>query len=443
MKLEKFSFGMGDRFAHQGEAQLKAVLKAKEQGVDITPVWNKSNREHKTVKTHPSELRVEADSAVKALGWTGSYRVDADHITIATVNDFIESSDFFTLDVADYIGKPAPESEINAFIERRKKYIGQLSIPGINEKFEITEDKLHDIANKFLLATIEAGKLYKHVASIKGEDNFIAEVSMDEVNDPQTPVELFFILSALADNKIKAQTIAPKFTGRFNKGVDYVGNLQQFAKEFEEDILVIKQAIKEFGLPENLKLSVHSGSDKFSLYTPISGLIKKYDTGIHLKTAGTTWLEEMIGLAEAGNEALELAKEIYANALGRFDELCGPYATVIDVKESRLPSTEEVNKWSGEKFANTLRHNQQHPDFNPDFRQMLHVAYKVAGENGDRYYAALKKYKDIVAANVTANLYERHIVPLFLSEKKIYSEFQYMNDTVYEAASGLFTKGNR
>lgn len=415
MKLEKYSFGMGDRFAHQGEAQLKAVIKAKEQGADITPIWNKSNREHKTVKTDPSELRAEADAAVKALGWSGPYRVDADHITLATVDGFIEHSDFFTLDVADYIGKPAPEDEINAFVERRKKYIGSLSIPGIDEQFEITEDKLRDIANKFLLAAMEAGKLYRHIAAGKGEDNFIAEVSMDEVNDPQTPVELFFILSALADNNIKAQTIAPKFTGRFNKGVDYVGDLQQFAKEFEEDILVIKQAIKEFGLPENLKLSVHSGSDKFSIYKPISQLIKKYDTGIHLKTAGTTWLEEMIGLAEAGNEALELAKEIYANALGRFDELCVPYATVIDVKESRLPTAEEVNGWSGDKFANSLRHNQQHPDFNPDFRQMLHVAYKVAGENGDRYYAALKKYKDIVGANVTQNLYERHIVPLFLS----------------------------
>lgn len=415
MKLEKFSFGMGDRFAHQGEAQLKAVIKAKEQGVGITPVWNKSNREHKTVKTHPADLRAEADAAVKALGWTCSYRVDADHITLATVDDFIETADFFTLDVADYIGKPAPENEIAGFIQRHKKYIGSLSVPGIDEEFDITENKLLDIANKFLLAAIEAGKLYKHIAATKGEDNFIAEVSMDEVNDPQTPVELFFILSALAENGLKAQTIAPKFTGRFNKGVDYVGDLQQFAKEFEEDILVIKQAIKEFGLPENLKLSVHSGSDKFSLYQPINMLMKKYDTGIHLKTAGTTWLEEMIGLAEAGNEALELAKEIYANALGRFDELCVPYATVIDVKESRLPAAEEVNTWSGEKFANTLRHNQQHPDFNPDFRQMLHVAYKIAGEEGSRYYPALKKYKDIVAANVTENLYERHIVPLFLS----------------------------
>jgi tagaturonate epimerase len=415
MKLENFSFGMGDRFAHQGEAQLAAVLKAKQQGVSITPVWNKSNREHKAVHTAPLALRVEADAAVMALGWSGPYRVDADHITLATVDAFIPCSDFFTLDVADFIGKPAPAKEVEAFIERRKKYVGSLAIPGIDARFEITEAMLRAVADKFLMAAIAAGELYRHIAAAKGEDNFIAEVSMDEVADPQTPVELFFILSALADSGIKAQTIAPKFTGRFNKGVDYVGNLQQFEKEFEEDILVIKHAIKEFGLPENLKLSVHSGSDKFSLYGPISRLVKKHDAGIHLKTAGTTWLEEMIGLAEAGHEALALAKEIYAQALGRFDELCGPYATVIDVDKSRLPAAEVVNSWNGEKFANTLRHNEKHPDFNPAFRQLLHVAYKVAAENSDRYYAALEKYKTIVAAHVTQNLYDRHIVPLFLS----------------------------
>lgn len=415
MKLEKFSFGMGDRFAHQGEAQLKAIIKAKEQGVDITPVWNKSSREHKTIKTKPAELRAEADAAVQALGWKGPYRVDADHITMATVDDFVESSDFFTLDVADYIGKAAPAKDISAFIERRKKYTGTFSIPGIDEVYSIPEDMLQEIAAKFLLAAIEAGKLYKHIADVKGEDNFIAEVSMDEVSDPQTPVELFFILSALADYGVKAQTIAPKFTGRFNKGVDYVGDLQLFVKQFEDDIQVIRFAVQEFGLPENLKLSVHSGSDKFSLYKPIRELIRKHNAGIHLKTAGTTWLEEMIGLAEAGDEALELAKEIYAGALGRFDELCGPYAAVIDVNESRLPSIEEVNEWSGGKFANTLRHIQDNPDFNADFRQLLHVAYKLAGERSERFYAALKKYRDIVAANVTENLYERHIVPLFLS----------------------------
>src|SRR5690606_16217825 len=122
---------------------------------------------------------------------------------------------------------------------------------------------------------------------------------------------LFFILKMIADEKIPVQTIAPKFTGRFNKGVDYVGDVAQFTKEFEQDVLVIEFAISEFGLPDDLKLSVHSGSDKFTIYPIMAEIIKKYDKGIHVKTAGTSWLEEVIGLSISGDEGLDVAKEIY------------------------------------------------------------------------------------------------------------------------------------
>jgi hypothetical protein len=414
MKLGKYSFGTGDRFAHQGEAQLQGSILAKEAGIELTHVWNKSFREHKTVKSDPSSVRKEADDAVKALGWTGQYLVDADHINMNTVDGFVPYSDFFTLDVADYIGKSADEEEITAFVNKYSKFKGNLSIPGIDSPFKIDDAFLKRIASTFLFAALEAGKIYRRIAELKGSEDFIAEVSMDEVENPQTPAELFFILAAIADAGVKAQTIAPKFTGRFNKGVDYVGDVDQFAREFEEDILVIQHAVKEFGLPGNLKLSVHSGSDKFSIYKPIRELTKKYDTGVHVKTAGTTWLEELIGLAEAGDEGLELAKAIYAKALDRFDELTGPYATVIDVQIEGLPTAAEVNGWSGEKYANTLRHNQKHPDFNPQFRQLLHCGYKVAAEYGDTYFNALNKFRDIIAKNVTENIYDRHIKPLFI-----------------------------
>ena len=414
MELGKYSFGTGDRFAHQGEAQLQGSILAKEAGVELTHVWNKSFREHKTVKSDPSSVREEADAAVKALGWKGQYCVDADHINMDTVDAFASCSDFFTLDVADYIGKDVSQAENDKFVSKYSKYIGELSIPGIDTPFQINEDFLKNIASTFLFAAQEAGKIYRRISDLKGNEDFIAEVSMDEVEDPQTPAELFFILAAIADAGIPAQTIAPKFTGRFNKGVDYVGDVDQFAREFEEDILVIQQAIIEFGLPKNLKLSVHSGSDKFSIYKPIRELTKKYDTGVHVKTAGTTWLEELIGLAEAGNEGLELAKAIYAKALSRFDELTGPYATVIDVQIEALPTADDVNDWSGKKFADTLRHDQSNVDFNPQFRQLLHCAYKVASEFGETYFNALDKYKENVAKNVTENIFERHIKPLFI-----------------------------
>ena len=138
---------------------------------------------------------------------------------------------------------------------------------------------------------------------------------MDEVPDPQTPVELFFILRMLASENIPVQTIAPKFSGRFNKGVDYVGNPQDFALEFESDLKVIDFAIKEFGLPENLKMSIHSGSDKFAIYPYIGSVIRKHNKGIHVKTAGTTWLEEVIGLAVSGGEALTLLRKSTLNHL--------------------------------------------------------------------------------------------------------------------------------
>lgn len=413
MKIGKYSFGVGDRFSHEGVAQLKALLKAeKEFGVSFVPVWNKSNREHQIVNTVPMETRREADAAVKALGYTRQYFVDADHINLTNVDKFIDASDFFTIDVADYIGKPASEADVAAFVAANKKYIGHLAIPGI-EPFEVSEAEVREIAGRYLFAVKEAGRIYRHIAEKKGVDNFVTEVSMDEVNDPQTPVEIFFILSALSAEKVPLQTIAPKFTGRFNKGVDYRGDIAQFEKEFGEDLLVIDYAIKEFGLMDNLKLSIHSGSDKFSIYPIMGKLIRKYDKGIHIKTAGTTWLEENIGLAVADPKALELAKKIYVNALGRMEELTVPYATVIDVDVKALPTPEEVSKWDADTYARTMRHNQEDPLYNSSFRQLIHVSYKIAAELGDEYYPALEKHSDVIGEQVIENICERHIKRLF------------------------------
>lgn len=413
MQLGKYSLGIGDRFSHQGIAQLRGIMKANESGLDISPVWNKSNREHIYVHSQPADVRKEADSAVAALGFSGKYFVDADHINLKTVAPFVETADFFTLDVASYIGKESSIEDVRDFVSSCREYLGDLAIPGIGHPFHVTNELLEKIAGKYLAAIHQAFEIYNYLYANKGEAHFITEVSMDEVENPQTPVELFFILKMLADRGVPVQTIAPKFTGRFNKGVDYAGNVDQFAREFEEDVLVIDYAIKEFGLPAELKLSVHSGSDKFTIYPIMAGIIKKYDKGIHVKTAGTTWLEEVIGLALAGGEALDAAKFIYINALGRKDELCAPYADVIDIDDSKLPSTEEVAEWSSEKFANTLRHIPGHPDYNPNLRQLIHVGYKVASEMGTKYTDLLKKHADVVGQCVEENIYDRHLKRLF------------------------------
>ena len=132
MQLPKYSIGIGDRFAHQGAAQLDAIILAARQGVDIAPVWNKSHREHTIVGSRPADVRAEADRAVQARGWTGPYFVDADHISLKTVDAFLDASDFFTLDVADWIGADAGAEAVEQFVAKHESLVGQLTIPGID-----------------------------------------------------------------------------------------------------------------------------------------------------------------------------------------------------------------------------------------------------------------------------------------------------------------------
>lgn len=416
LSLAKYSVGVGDRFAHQAKAQLRACQLAAERGVEVIPVWNKSNREHTIIGSEPESVRRAADAAAKRLGWNKPYHVDADHIRLETVDRFLPACDFYTIDVADAIGQLASPEAVKAFCDRHEDLIGNVKIPGVARPFTLSRENAERIAGKYLKAVQDAGAIYKMIADSKGAGHFITEVSMDETDAPQTPPELLLILAALSDEKVPLQTIAPKFTGRFNKGVDYVGDLKQFEREFTDDLALIAFATRTFGLPANLKLSVHSGSDKFSIYPIMRRAIRDAGAGLHLKTAGTTWLEELIGLAENGGAGLALAKEVYAKALAKKDELCAPYATVIDIDAAKLPSPETVNGWSAEEFTGALRHDQANPAFNASFRQLLHVGFKVAAQMGDRYLKMLEACEEAVARNVTANLYERHIRPLFVTK---------------------------
>lgn len=411
--LAKFTFGVGDRFAHQAAAQLAAFEQARHQGWNVVPVWNKSHREHLTVGSRPQSVLAAAQAAVAAADWRHGFYVDADHINLSTVEPFLDCSDFFTLDVADWIGRRASAQDIDAFVKNHQGLLGEQELPGRSEPVTIDVELLRATAEKYLAAAIEAGNCYRHIHHAKGAVPFVTEVSMDETDVPQTPPELLIILAALADQGVPVQTIAPKFTGRFNKGVDYVGDGEQFAREFRDDLAVIAYAVKHFGLPGDLKLSVHSGSDKFSIYPIIRDALRDSGAGLHLKTAGTTWLEEVIGLAESGRSGLAIAKEIYASAYAQRDKLCAPYATVIDIDPARLPDPDAVQQWSGEQFVAALRHDPACPDFNADLRQLIHVGYKVAAQMGERYTDALKDGREAISRNVTENLYLRHMKPLF------------------------------
>jgi len=413
VKIEKYSFGIGDRFGHQGVAQLKAFVKAEKNGLLISPVWNKSFREHEIIGSNPSDVRDEAMTAVREIGWNTNYYVDADHININNVNSFIKSSDFFTIDITSSIGKIPDEKLLRDFTNDCLQYKKELHIPGTELPYPTDKQLVLGLANKYLMAVKEASDVYSIIEGRKGKDNFIVEISIDETEKAQSPVELFFILKMIGDFNIPVQTIAPKFSGRFNKGIDYIGDTNQFAIEFEEDLLVIDFAIKKFNLPDNLKLSIHSGSDKFSIYPIISKLIKKHNKGIHVKTAGTTWLEELVGLAVSDTKSLNLVKEIYISALNRIEELTLPYSDVIDISKNRLPNANLIKTFTSEQFANAISHEPEHPEYNKDMRQLLHVSYKIAAEMGDKFTLHLKTNKETIGKHVTNNIYDRHFKRLF------------------------------
>ena len=245
--LEKYSLGVGDRFAHQAKPQLAACVLAAQKGTTIVPVWNKSNREHLIVVSEPSGTRAAADRAVEELNWKCSYYLDADHINLSTVDRFLAPCDFFTLDVANLIGHASEASVVDEFLGRHPELIGQIEIPGIAKPVEVTQDQARKVACQYLAAVNGAAAIYRYIEQNKDAGRFITEVSMDETDSPQTPPELLLILAAIADAGIPIQTIAPKFTGRFNKGVDYVGNVEQFEQEFLDDLAVIAFAVGQCG----------------------------------------------------------------------------------------------------------------------------------------------------------------------------------------------------
>lgn len=414
LRLPKFTIGVGDRFALQGRAQLRACALALECGVEVIPVWNKSNREHLIVGSEPEQTRQAAQAAIRNSAWTRPYFLDADHIGLKTVDRFIGPCDFFTIDVADKIGSAADLSDVREFADFHPELLVEITLSPRDTPLKADRQAIEDVARKYLAAVREAGRIYRYIAERKGSGKFIPEISMDETDAPQTPLELLIILAAIADEQIPIQTIAPKFTGRFNKGVDYRGDVEAFSHEFATDLAVVAHAVRIYDLPDNLKLSIHTGSDKFSLYRPIHRAISDTGAGIHLKTAGTTWLAELEGLALAGGETLKLAKEIYVEAYERIDELCAPYVSVIEIDRGKLPALQVVKEWASEEFAAALHHDSNCESYNPDLRQLLHVSFKIAAKRGARFTDAVCQNEQLIGREVTKNLFERHIRPVFL-----------------------------
>ena len=275
---------------------------------------------------------------------------------------------------------------------------------------------MEKIAHKYLLAVLEAGQIYRHIAqakgagyfrdrSVHGRDRHAANAGGIACHPGGVERRSHPLANHRARNSPAAST----------KALITWGTSPNSRKNSTRTWRSSRLPSKNTVFPASLKLSVHSGSDKFSIYGAIRRALRRSGAGVHVKTAGTTWLEEIIGLAAAGGGGLDLAKEIYA---GRWSILtiCARRTRpcwTLTVADCRRPPT--VDRWDSAQFVSAVRHDPKNPAYNRSARQLLHVGYKIAAEKGKRYIKALEQYKSSVAANVTENLYERHVKPLFLA----------------------------
>ena len=413
MRLDRYSFGVGDRFGSQGEAQLKAFLRMAEDGIRITPVWNKSDREHLIIGSSPADVRSEADAAVCRLKWAGPYFVDADHVTYKNVNKYIESTDYFTLDVSADIGGKADPKTISAFMKKSNLESSISNLSWLEDPIIHDRQQLQKIVTRYWSAAREAKTIYELIKERKGRGRFITEVSLDETRDPMQPIDIFIFLSLMSHFDVPLQAIAPRFHGWFYKGIDYIGDIDKLAVELVNLDRILETASETIGLPSDLKLSIHSGSDKFSVYPILKQILVSGKRGVHVKTSGTTWLAELCGLAFSGGDGLELARTLYHQCIQRFSELTAPYSHLIDINRNRLPDPDTVAEWSGVEFSSALNHNPSDPRYNRHFRQLLHIGYKLAAERSSHYSRLLHDNAEMVGTWVTDNILENHLQQIF------------------------------
>jgi len=413
VQIPPFSFGFGDRFSLHGHAFVKAIKELQANGINIFPVWNKSHTEYKSTADTPKQMYLSIKNCAQEASLNQGFGFDADHVTMENIDRYIADCDYFTIDVSNYIRKLAPYDEMDTFIKGNQRYIGRLEVPGMNDAFHVFENVITSYAGMYLLAAKKAGELYHYIKEKKADKPFITEISMDEVNYSHSPLELFFILNALSFYDVKFQLISPKFIGRFNKNIDYVGKLPQFEAELDMYIKIIKFAVDEFGLDPSLKLSLHSGSDKFSVYPIINKMLRKHQVGIHVKTSGIGWLSSLIVLASKGGENLDMVKTFYTEAYQDFSNIITHYDKVTDINKSKLPTEEEIKTWSAEKFVRALDNTVSDQGYNPTLRQFMACAYGVVANKRDKYEKAVKDHLEEIDHKIAYYLVELHLKPLF------------------------------
>ena len=358
------SVGLGDRLGSATPGHIRALRRVR----GIVPVLaQQSIREMERSERTPEQVLDEAMWGVFQEGWRNGYGADADHLKTEADIDSCAQAGFvtYTLDPGDYVDNDADSDGLDILLPKaealpwkelgttlaatRETYLGRTWDLGPTCRLRLTEEALLRAACKYGRAVAHLMKLYRHVIRVLGGRPHEVEVSVDETDTPTKPEEHFYIASELKRLGVEWVSLAPRYVGRFEKGVDYIGGLDRFEEAFTRHV-AIARALGPY------KLSLHSGSDKFSIY-PIAARIA--GNLVHLKTAGTSYLEALRAVARVD---AELFRDIYRFAIANYERDRATYYVSGELCRLREPAS-----LSDSDLVDLL------DEF--DARQVLHVTF--------------------------------------------------------------------
>jgi tagaturonate epimerase len=374
------SFGFGDRLGLATPGHIAAV-----RGTKFAPIFaQQSVRENTRTGRTPQQVMDDAKRAVEAQGWNGPWGADADHLkTLEDIPPFVEAGyTFFTVDPGEYVDNQADTDPIDALRHKIANFNwDELAALYLHQNEEQVWGKFD--AELLMRAIVKYGKAIQHAAAMfnrlsQMKDEFDFEVSVDETDAPTTPLEHFFIVSELTRLGVRFTSLAPRFIGRFEKGVDYIGDLNKLDAELAKHAAVTAH----FG---TYKLSLHSGSDKFSVYPLIA---KHWGERIHVKTAGTSYLEALRVLAL---HEPDLFLKIYS--LGRECYETDRHTYHVSAKLEMLPTTDDLSSLLNDFHA----------------REVLHVTFGSAlSRFGLEIKSSLMRHKDAYRAGLETH-FRKHL----------------------------------
>ena len=392
------SAGLGDRLGLATPGHTRAV-----EGTGIVPIFaQQSVRENDRSHRTPQQVLDDAMWGLFEVGWREPWGADADHLkTFDDVDEFIAVGySTYTVDPGGYVDNDAhaaPSSEVKAKVQAlpwaeledsaldmERRYLGQsFDVGGAALSFE--PETLWRAAAKYGGAVVHTARMYRHLAARMGERPFELEVSVDETATPTSPGEHLFIASELRRLGVHWVSLAPRYIGRFEKGVDYIGDLGIFAADLAQHA-AIARALGPY------KLSIHSGSDKFSIYP----IVARHTRGLaHLKTAGTSYLEAL--RAVAGAEPA-LFREILALSRGCYDTDRTTY--IVSAQLANMPVSDSTSDADLSALLDQF-----------DARQVLHVTFgSVMDRFGDRVLRTLREHEETYYAMLESH-FDRHLSP--------------------------------